>query len=85
MILAYIVGIIVLYILGRLLLVPVRALTKLIFNAVIGGIALVIINFIGGFFKFHIALNVVTAMIAGILGVPGVVLLVVLKILFKAS
>lgn len=62
-----------------------RSLAKIIFNTLIGGIALAIINFFGGFFNFHIALNVVTAMVAGILGIPGVLLLVVLKILFKAS
>jgi inhibitor of the pro-sigma K processing machinery len=61
----------------------VRALFKLIFNAVIGGIVLVIINFIGGFLSFHIGLNIITAVIVGLMGIPGVILLIVLKIIFK--
>lgn len=60
-----------------------RTLFKLIFNAVIGGIVLIIINFIGGFLNFHIALNVITAAVVGLMGIPGVILLIVLKIIFK--
>jgi inhibitor of the pro-sigma K processing machinery len=59
----------------------VRALFKLIFNAVIGGIVLVIINFIGGFLSFHIGLNIITAVIVGLMGIPGVILLIALHFL----
>lgn len=40
-----------------------------------------LINLIGGLFNFHIGLNYITAIFTGILGVPGVILLVVLKII----
>lgn len=76
---AYSTGIILLYILGRLLLVPMKYILKFIFNAFIGGAALLVINMIGSMFKFQIALNVVSALVVGFLGVPGVVLLVILK------
>lgn len=81
---AYITGIILLYILGRVFLVPMKIILKLIYNAILGGIVLLAINFIGGMIGFHIAFNIVSAFIAGTLGVPGVVLLVVLKLMFKA-
>jgi inhibitor of the pro-sigma K processing machinery len=61
-----------------------KAILKLVYNALIGAVVLLAINFIGGFFNFHIALNAVTALITGILGAPGVVLLILLKYMFGA-
>mgnify|MGYP000214914396 CR=1 FL=1 len=82
-ILAYAVGIILLYILGRVLLFPMKVILKLVYNSILGGMALLAINFVGSFFRFHIALNLLSALIAGILGIPGIILLVVLKLIFK--
>jgi len=79
---AYVVGIIVLFLVGRLFLVPIKYILKLIYNALIGGVVLLIINSIGGLFGFSIAFNVITALVVGTLGIPGVALLVVLKFLF---
>ena len=44
-----------------------------------GGIALIIINWIGAFFGFHIDLNFFSALITGALGIPGIIILVILK------
>jgi len=79
---AYIAGILFLYLLGRLFLIPARIILKLFFNAIIGGAALVVINAIGGLFGFHIALNIISALIVGILGIPGILLLSILKVIF---
>ena len=81
-IIAYVVGILLLCIMGRLLLVPLKLVLQFVYSALIGGIALIIINYVGSMFEFHIALNLVTALITGILGIPGVVLLITLKYLF---
>jgi inhibitor of the pro-sigma K processing machinery len=81
-IIAYVVGIIFLFILGRVLLFPMKVLLKLIYNAIIGGIVIVVINLIGGLFQFNIALNIVSAFVVGVLGVPGIILLIALKALF---
>lgn len=40
-----------------------------------------LINLVGILFDFHIGLNYITAIFTGILGVPGVILLVVLKLI----
>ncbi len=82
-ILAYIVGIILLFILGRLLLVPLKVVLKLVCNALAGAAAIILINLIGGLFGFQIALNVYTSFIVGTLGVPGILMLVILKIVFS--
>jgi len=43
---AYVAGIILLYILGRYLVVPMKNLLKLVYNGFIGGIAILVINFV---------------------------------------
>ncbi|MCR4436484.1 MAG: pro-sigmaK processing inhibitor BofA family protein [Clostridiales bacterium] len=82
-VLAYIVGILLFFITGRLLLVPMKMLMKLIYNTILGGIALIAINLAGSLFQFHIAFNIVTALTAGVLGIPGIVMLVILKFVFS--
>jgi inhibitor of the pro-sigma K processing machinery len=79
---AYIIGIILLYLLGRVLTGPMKIAVRLMLNAVLGAISLLLINLVGSLFNYHIALNPVTAFIAGILGIPGIFLLVVLKQIF---
>lgn len=80
-ILAYAFGLILLYIVGYALLVPIKIVIKLVYNGIIGGIALLILNFIGGFFQIGIAINPITALVAGFLGVPGILLMLGLRYL----
>ena len=60
--------------------VPLKALFKLIVNSVLGGLLIFIINLIGSAWGFHIGVNVVTAVLVGILGIPGAILLIILKL-----
>lgn len=80
-ILAYAFGLILLYIVGYVLLVPIKIVIKLVYNGIMGGIALLILNFIGGFFQISIAINPITALVAGFLGVPGILLMLGLRYL----
>ena len=82
-ILAYAVGIILLFILGRVLLVPMKVVLKLVYNALLGAIALIALNFVGGLLGFHIAFNIITAFIVGTLGIPGLILLIILELIFN--
>lgn len=81
-ILAYIAGIVLLFLLGRLLTVPIKVVLKLFGNSLLGAVAILAANFIGGSFGFHIAFNIYTSFIVGTLGVPGFLLLVILKLIF---
>lgn len=78
-ILAYAFGLLLLYIVGWLLVMPVKFLLRLLYNGIIGGIMLWILNLVGGFFNVQVAINPVTALIAGFLGIPGVLLILVLQ------
>lgn len=80
-IIVYIACIIFLFLIGKFLVWPIKNILKLVGNSVIGGILIFIVNSIGGFWGFHIGLNIGTAIITGILGMPGVILLVFLKFL----
>lgn len=57
----------------------IKVVKKILLNTILGAVLLAIINFVGLYFDFNIALNIYSALIVGILGVPGLVLLVFLK------
>jgi len=75
--LAYGFGILVLYILGYLFFVPLKFLIKLIINSVLGGLFILVVNWIGAFWDIFIPLNIFSAVMVGILGLPGAALLLI--------
>ena len=78
---AWIVGILIVLALGKAFLMPLKVILKLVLNGVLGGLAIVVINLLGQYIGFTIPLNIVSALVAGILGLPGIILLVILKFL----
>lgn len=72
----------VIYIVGSLLVLPIKIVMRLIVNGIIGAIVLFLLNVFGSFFNIGIAINPVTALIAGFLGVPGIILLYILRYIF---
>lgn len=75
--------IILLFILGKIFVWPLKSILKLAFNSILGGVLIYIINIVGMNFNFHIGLNLLTAIIVGILGIPGAALLIILKIILR--
>lgn len=51
----------ILFVIGRIFIVPIKWILKLLFNSILGGILIWIINLIGGAWGFHIGLNVYTS------------------------
>lgn len=78
---AYLFALLFIFIVARLLFLPIKWLLKLIYNALIGGIILWVLNVIGGNFGITVAINPFTALLVGFLGIPGVVLLLILQYL----
>ena len=58
---------------------PIKTILKLLIHIVSGFILLFVFNYLGGFIGLSLGINWVTAVIAGVLGVPGVILLLVIK------
>ena len=72
-------GLFGIYLVGTVLFRPLRFLIRLAAWALVGGVLLAAINTVFGQFGFHIAINPATILTAGILQLPGVVLLVLLN------
>lgn len=81
MLIIYVACIIGIIIIGKIFIVPIKIICKLIINSILGVILLYIINLVGSMWGLHIGINVITALIVGILGIPGAILLTILKIL----
>ena len=76
----FVVCIIAIFILRKIFAWPLKGIIKLIGNSIIGGIIIFLINIVGANFNFPIGLNIVTALVVGILGIPGAVLLIILTL-----
>ena len=66
----------------KILTKPICWIFKLLLNAAFGFVLLFLVNFFGDPVGIYIGVNFVNALVAGFLGVPGVILLVVLQFLF---
>lgn len=78
-ILWFVAGLALLYAMGWLLLVPLKLVLRFLFNGLLGGAALVGLNLVGGAVGLYVAVNPVTALAAGFLGLPGVVTMLALQ------
>ncbi|HHT46139.1 MAG TPA: pro-sigmaK processing inhibitor BofA [Firmicutes bacterium] len=72
-------GILVLYILARLLYLPMRIIMRFLGNTVMGAIMLALFNLAGAYWGLQIGINVITAVIIGFLGIPGIIMLLILQ------
>ena len=57
-----------------------KKVINIVYNSFLGAIAIWLINVIGTSFQFQIGINAITSLIVGLLGIPGAVLLILLKI-----
>ena len=61
---------------------PIKGILKFLLHALLGYLILFAVNLIGGFFNFYIPFTWLSAIIAGVGGIPGVILLVLMHLLF---
>ena len=80
-IIAYAIGLIALYLIGWLLLVPLKIILKFIVNGLIGGFILFLLNYVDKFIGVSIIINPITALIVGFLGIPGIILILLLQLI----
>lgn len=69
--------ILLLSLLVKILKTPIRWALKLLFNALLGFVALFLINFFGEPIGLYLGVNWLNAAVIGVLGVPGAILLIV--------
>ena len=63
----------------RIIRLPLKWMVKGLLHAAVGFVALFIFNFIGSWIDVELELNLFNALITGIFGVPGVIILLVIK------
>ena len=72
-------ALIFIYLFIKILSTPIRWAFKLLLNALLGFVILFVVNFFGGFVGITVSVGWVSALVAGILGIPGVILLVLIE------
>ncbi|NLV86371.1 MAG: SigmaK-factor processing regulatory BofA [Clostridiales bacterium] len=81
-IIALVVLVFLLFPLFKLLRTPIKWAFKLLLNAAFGFIALIVLNFFGSLVGLHIAISWLSAILVGVLGLPGVILLLLVQYIF---
>ena len=66
----------------RLLAKPMKFIFKLLINTLLGFVLLWLLNFFGGGLGISLDLTLFNALIVGLLGIPGVLLLLALHLFF---
>ncbi len=66
----------------RILKKPIKWILKLLLHVLFGYIFLTVLNFVGAWFGVSLEINWLTAVVSGVFGVPGVIVLLLLKYLF---
>lgn len=77
--LAFAVGVMVLCIILKIISFPIRKIIKLVINAIIGGIVLLCVNYFGAAVGFVLTINWLSALIVGVFGIPGVIIVAILQ------
>ena len=72
-------AVVLLYLFFRIIRLPLKLLLKLALHAGVGFVALFVLNYLGSFVGVTLDMNVFNAVITGLLGVPGVILLLLFK------
>ena len=77
-ILSFFIAVVVLFVILKLIALPLKIIIKLMINAFVGGAILFLINLVGSRFGLVLDINWITALIVGFLGVPGVIIVFIL-------
>jgi inhibitor of the pro-sigma K processing machinery len=82
LILISVVGLLGLFLVGPVMVRPLKLLLRLVIYLLAGGVLLYVANILLNQVGLRVAINPVTLFTAGVLQIPGVVLLAVLSYLF---
>ena len=72
---------VIIFIIAQIIMKPIKLVWKLVINSIIGLVLLMLTNYIGAYFNFSLPLNILTVLISGFLGIPGIFLLICFQLL----
>ncbi len=78
-IISIIIAVFALWLFFKIFAVPLGWLLRLLLNALAGLVILFAVNFVGSYIGLHISVGWISALITGVLGLPGVVLLLLIE------
>lgn len=73
------VAAILLWLVIKIFATPIRWAFKLLLNALLGFVILFVVNFLGAYIGLHITVGWISALVAGLLGIPGIILLILIE------
>ena len=76
---AVIIAAILIWILYKVFTKPMKLIFKLIANSLIGFVILFLLKIAGAYIGIRVSAGIYSALIAGILGVPGIILLILIE------
>ena len=79
---AVLFGLFVLYFLLRIFYKPLRVLLRVLLWTIMGGAVIYLYNLLGAGWGLAVGLNVISAFVVGVTGLPGLGALIMLKYLF---
>lgn len=74
---------VVVYVGAKVVMQPVKLLWKVVINSLIGLVLLLLVNYGAARFGFVLPVNIITILVAGFLGIPGILLLICFQLLLK--
>ena len=78
-ILLYAASGIAIFIVLRVFTLPVKWILKLFINTLLGFLGLFLVNWLGSYIGISLGINLVNALVVGVLGIRGLVLLLLLR------
>lgn len=79
---AYVLALVIVLILCRIFIKPLRKVGAMVLWSGLGGVGLWIFNLVGGMFGFTLGINAATASVCGLLGLPGLIMLAAVKFIY---
>ena len=76
-------GLLMIVVLSRVFYKPLKLLFRALLWTVLGGVVIYLYNFAGALWGLAIGLNVISAFVVGVMGLPGLGALVALKYLLS--
>ncbi len=74
-----VIGALLLWLIIKIFATPIKWAFKLLINALLGFVMLFIFNYLGGFIGLSITVGWLSAIVAGVLGIPGIILLLLIE------
>lgn len=77
----YIIEVVLSCVLAVIFSKPLGKLLKIAVNSALGGVCLIAFNFVSQLFGFFLGVNAFTAITVGILGIPGFIMLLMIRLI----